>query len=68
MFGLGPLELLLVLGVVVVLFGGSRLPQLGRGLGEGIRNFRAATREPPEIEIKPEGSAARSDAPPDPAE
>ena len=33
-------ELLLILVIVVVIFGASRLPQLGRGLGEGISNFR----------------------------
>jgi sec-independent protein translocase protein TatA len=40
MFGLGVPELLLILGIVIVIFGASRLPQLGRGLGEGISNFR----------------------------
>lgn len=33
-------ELLVVLLLVIVLFGATKLPQLGRGLGEGIRNFR----------------------------
>lgn len=33
-------ELLLILLIVVILFGATRLPQLGRGLGEGISNFR----------------------------
>lgn len=37
---LGVSELIIILLIVVVLFGASRLPQLGRGLGEGIRNFR----------------------------
>lgn len=37
---LGPMELLLILAIVVVIFGASRLPQLGKGLGEGISNFR----------------------------
>ena len=40
MFGLGFQELFLILLIVIVLFGASRLPQLGRGLGEGISNFK----------------------------
>lgn len=38
--GLGPMELLVIFGIVVIIFGASRLPQLGKGLGEGISNFR----------------------------
>lgn len=40
----GTMELLVILVIVVVLFGASRLPQLGKGLGEGIRNFRSGLR------------------------
>ena len=40
MFGFGFQELLLVLLIVVLIFGTSRIPELGRGLGEGIRNFK----------------------------
>jgi sec-independent protein translocase protein TatA len=45
MFGLGIGELVVILLVLVLLFGASKLPQLGAGLGEGIRNFRKAFRE-----------------------
>ena len=38
----GPLELLVILLVILLLFGGKRLPEIGRALGEGIREFRKA--------------------------
>lgn len=37
----GVQELVVILLIVIVLFGATRLPQLGKGLGEGIRNFRS---------------------------
>ena len=42
---LGLPELLIILGIVIVIFGANRLPELGRGIGKGIRNFRDATKE-----------------------
>ncbi len=40
MGGIGITELLVVLGIVLVIFGGRRLPQLGRDLGAGMRGFK----------------------------
>jgi sec-independent protein translocase protein TatA len=37
---LGPSELIIIFLIVVVLFGASRIPQIGKGIGEGIRNFK----------------------------
>jgi len=41
-FNLGPWEILLILIVVLILFGAKRLPELARGLGKGINEFRDA--------------------------
>ena len=41
-FGIGPLELIIVLVIVLVIFGPKRLPGLGRSLGTGIREFKAS--------------------------
>ena len=61
MFGLGVGELVVVLLVLVLLFGASRLPQLGAGLGEGIKSFRKAFRDIREEDEKL--PPARSEAP-----
>ena len=41
-------EMLIILAIVVVIFGAGRLPELGRGIGRAIRNFKEATREGPD--------------------
>lgn len=53
MFGVGTQELLLILVVVLIIFGAKRLPEIGAGLGRAIRNFRAASTEPDEVDITP---------------
>ena len=45
MFGLSPVELLVILFVVLVLFGGKKLPELARGLGKGFKEFKKAQKE-----------------------
>jgi sec-independent protein translocase protein TatA len=44
-FGLGTTELILILLVVLLLFGAKKIPDLARGLGSGIREFKDASRE-----------------------
>lgn len=44
-FGLGMGELVVILVIVLVIFGASRLPQLGKGLGEGIRSFKSGLKD-----------------------
>ena len=58
MFGLGIWELLLLLFIVLVLFG-RKLPDVGEGLGKGIRNFRKSLKEPDEIDVTPKQEAER---------
>jgi sec-independent protein translocase protein TatA len=43
MFGLGVQELLLIFVIIMVLFGAKKLPEMGKGLGRGIREFKNAT-------------------------
>ena len=53
MFGIGTTELLIVLGIVVVLFGARRLPELGSGLGKAIKNFKGGLSGKDEIDVTP---------------
>jgi sec-independent protein translocase protein TatA len=45
---IGPMELLVILLVALLLFGGKKIPELAKGLGEGIRNFKDSLKPPDE--------------------
>ena len=54
MFGMGPMELGIILVIVVVLFGAKRLPEIGSGFGKAIKNFKAGISGDDEIDVTPE--------------
>ena len=51
-------ELLIILVIIILIFGANRLPEIGRGIGKGIRNFRKAVKSPDEIDVTPERGPA----------
>ena len=53
---LGPWEIVLILLVIILIFGGKKIPELARGLGKGLREFKKTTRE-----IKDEVDAVTED-------
>jgi len=58
---LGVPELIIILGIAVLLFGGRKIPEVAKGLGEGIKNFKTALKgedKPKEDEKKPETKQA----------
>lgn len=63
MFGLGVPELLVIFLILLVIFGASKLPQLGRGLGEGIRNFKKGIKDDERQELD-EGESVGGDSRP----
>ena len=52
-FNLGGGEIVVIAVVFLVLFGGKKLPEMAKGLGEGIRNFKQAVKEPLDEQPKP---------------
>lgn len=64
--GLGPTELIVILVILLVLFGGSKLPQLAKGLGQSIKEFKKSSKED-ENEVKPAATPAPDAKKPEPA-
>ena len=56
MFGIGMPELIVILLIALLIFGASRLPEIGSGVGKAIRNFKKGVKEPPEIDVTPKES------------
>src|SRR5512141_1497808 len=61
LFNLGGGEIILILALILILFGARKLPELAKGLGQGIKEFKKATRE-----VTDEVSSAMDETPPPP--
>ena len=59
LFNLGGGEIILILALILILFGAKKLPELAKGLGQGIKEFKKATRD-----VNDEFSRAMEEAPP----
>src|SRR6266403_2977698 len=61
LFNLGGGEIILILALILILFGAKKLPELAKGLGQGIKEFKKATRE-----VTDELNTAMDETPPSP--
>jgi len=62
MFGIGHQELIIIFGIVFLIFGAKRLPEMGKGLGQAIRGFKTSMREKPQIEESQEKELSRNES------
>lgn len=61
MFGIGMPELIIILIIILIIFGAGKLPEIGSGIGKGIRNFKKATHDTPEELNGPEEKTNRAE-------
>lgn len=58
---LGTQELIIIFLIIMVLFGASRLPEIGSGIGKAIKNFKKATSDQDEIDVTPKKPAEKEE-------
>ncbi len=65
MFGIGLPELIIILVIMLVIFGAGKLPEIGAGLGKGIKGFKKAVNNEDEVDITPPKEELSGDNKPD---
>ena len=61
MFGLGPMELGIILVIILIIFGAGRLPEIGSGIGKGIKNFKKSIKDTESEKINDNSSNEEND-------
>ena len=62
MFGLRAQEILFIALIILLLFGGMKIPELMKGLGKGVKSFKQGMNEPLDIDDKPEAKGEKQEA------